>query len=139
MDRHLYVLDTSVAMAWYFTETFSAAAREWHVRLLDKSITLLVPGLHFCEFANVLRKRVRRGELDDALALQIYELHLRAPLTHAEPLQQTILSTALQYDATAYDAVYIALAKENNAKLLTAERSTTTWVQRLKRQVVALS
>lgn len=42
-----------------------------------------------------------------------------------------MLATAFEYDATAYDAVYIALALEHEIQLLTAERTTQPWVARL--------
>jgi hypothetical protein len=42
---------------------------------------------------------------------------------------------ALQFDATAFDAVYIVLAPSLEAPLLTAERTTTPWVVRLGNRV----
>ena len=130
-----FVLDTSVAAAWYLPEEFAAEARAYRERLLAGSIRLLVPSLHYWEFANVLRTYVRRRELDAALAREIYDLHLDAPLDPAEPDRRRVLETALEYDATAYDAVYIALALEQDVVLLSAERTTTPWVVRLGRRI----
>jgi len=78
------VLDTSVALAWYLNESHSAAARQWQERILSGSVQALVPSLHYQEFANVLRTVVRRGELEAALAEEIFALHLDAPLDTAE-------------------------------------------------------
>ncbi len=132
------VLDTNVAAAWYLPETFSAAARRFQDQLLAGRIRLLVPSLHYWEFANVLRTYVRRGELAAALALEIYDLHLEAPLEIAEPDRASVLETALEYDATAYDAVFIGLARALDVPLLSAERTTTPWVVQLGDRIVGV-
>lgn len=129
------VLDTSVAIAWYLPETFQAAARVWQSRLLDGRVRLVVPGLHYWEFGNVLRTYVMRTELGSDLAEQIWALHLEAPLEVAEPERADVLATALEYSATVYDAVYIALSRSLDLPLLTAERTTTPWVVKLGRRV----
>ncbi|OGV64102.1 MAG: hypothetical protein A3K19_06135 [Lentisphaerae bacterium RIFOXYB12_FULL_65_16] len=126
-----FVIDTSVAVAWYLPEVFTPAAREWQRRALEGSITLLVPSLHYWEFANVLRTYVRRGELDAALATEIWEVHLDAPLVSQEPERGQVLGFAFEYQATAYDAVYLALSLTQDAPLVTAERTTTPWVVKL--------
>jgi predicted nucleic acid-binding protein len=125
------VVDTSVAVAWYLTESFSTQARHWQSRMLDGNAELIVPSLHYWEFANVLRTRVRRGELDGASAAEIYGLHLDAPLILVEPDRASVLNIALKYDATAYDAVYLTLCLSHNIPLLTGERQTTPWVRKL--------
>jgi predicted nucleic acid-binding protein len=125
------VLDTSVAAAWYLPETFAPEARRWRDRLLAGDVQLLVPSLHYWELANVLRTYVRRAEIEASLAREVYDLHLDAPLELAEPDRARVLEVALEYEATAYDAVYIALALLHDAPLLTAERTTTPWVVRM--------
>lgn len=125
------VLDTSVAIAWYLPESFRAAARLWQARLLDGRVRLVVPGLHYWEFANVLRTYVCRGELETGLAEEIWALHLEAPLELSEPERSEVLATALEFGSTVYDAVYIALCRSLEMPLLTAERTTTPWVVKL--------
>jgi predicted nucleic acid-binding protein len=133
-----FVLDTSVAAAWYLPEDLSGAARVWQRRMLAGEVTLIVPSLHYWEFCNVLRTYVRRSELEADLAEEVFRLHLEAPLEQAEPDRSAILRRALEYQATAYDAVYIELALSLDAPLLTAERTTTPWVVKLGRHVRAL-
>ncbi|NQU40130.1 MAG: type II toxin-antitoxin system VapC family toxin [Lentisphaerae bacterium] len=133
------VVDTSVAVAWYLNETFSTEARRWQDRMLSGQDTLLVPRLHFLEFANVLRTYVRRGELDQALALDIYALHLESPLEITDTITEDILNTAFEYEATAYDAAFILLAITQDAPLITAERTTTPWVVRLGKHAIVVS
>jgi predicted nucleic acid-binding protein len=125
------VLDTSVAIAWYLPESFSATARRWQRMLLDGKAELYVPSLQYWEFASVLRTYVRRRALDEETAREIYALHLEAPLTLAEPDRASVLDIALQYDATAYDALYVALSLELQIPLLTAERSSSPRIKKL--------
>lgn len=134
-----YVLDTSVAVAWYLPESFAEPARHWQQRALQGDVRLFVPSLHYWEIANVLRTYVRRGELTPELAQDIYDLHLDAPLEVAEPHRDGILRQALKYQATCYDAVYIDLALTLDAPLITAERSTTPWVVKLGKHARPLS
>ena len=61
-----------------------------------------------------------RSELEADLAEQIWALHLEAPLEVAEPERAEVLATALEYGATVYDAVYIALGHSLDLPLLTA-------------------
>jgi len=126
-----YVLDASVAIAWYLPERFSAQARHWQRRMMRDELRFIVPDLHHWEVANVLRTYVRRGELEPELAHEIYDLHLDAPLEALAPDRREVLQTALRFDASAYDAVYIALSLAHDAPLVTAERTTTPWVVKL--------
>ena len=125
------ILDTSVAIAWYLPEAFSSEAKRWQRLLLDGKAELYVPSLQYWEFANVLRTYVRRRTLDAGTAGEIYALHLEAPVVAAEPDRGAVLAVALKYDATVYDAVYIALALEHQIPLLTAERPSTPWIKKL--------
>ena len=133
-----FVLDTSVAIAWYLPETFAEAARSWQTRMLDERVEFVVPTLHYWEFANVLRTNVRARALDATLAADLWALHLDAPLLTIEPPIDVVLSLALDHGATAYDAVYIALANHLDVPLLTAERASTPWVNRLGKRVQSI-
>jgi len=126
-----FVLDTSVALAWYVPESASQASRTYLDRLLRGAIQCLVPDLHFWEFANALRTRVRRGEITEGVAREVFDLHLDLDLEPVEPDRRRVLEVALEYGATVYDAVYIALALDQDAVFLTGERTTTPWVVRL--------
>lgn len=84
----------------------------------------------------MLRTYVRRHELEAEVAREIFELHLDVGLELAEPERARVLAIALDYDATVYDAVYIALALDHDLPLLTAEKTTTPWVTRLGERIV---
>jgi len=49
-----------------------------------------------------------------------------------------VLGLALEHGATAYDAVYIALAIQLDVPILTAERTSTPWVNRLGKRVQSI-
>jgi len=125
------ILDASVAAAWYLPESFSAKAKEWQRRMLDGDARFLVPRLHYWELANVLRTYVLRREISAALARDIYALHLEAPLEVVEPAPDDVVSLALEYGTTAYDAVYIALTLAQGVPIVTGERATSPWVAKL--------
>lgn len=134
-----YVLDTSVALAWYLPEVFSKAARTWQSKLMAGEISFHVPTLHYWEIANVLRSHVRRGQIDLRLATDIWDVHLDAALQTTDLAIDEVFATALEYDATAYDAVYIALAIQLDLRLLTAERRSTEWVRKLGKRAFSIT
>ena len=133
-----FVLDTSVAIAVYLPESFSSAARGYWDRIAATGARCVVPALHFWEFGNVLRTRVRRGALSEASALEIYDLHLDAQLEIVKPDPREVLGVALEFDATVYDAVYISLVLGSDLTLLTAESAKQPWVTKLGDRVVAI-
>lgn len=125
------ILDTSVAIAWYLPERHTLPARRWREKWLRGQAIFIVPSLHYWEMANVLRTYVRRKQLQPDLARDIYEIHLEADFNVIDPPRSEVFKMAGDYDATAYDAVYIALALQEQTPLLTAERTTTPWVVKL--------
>ncbi len=127
----LHILDASTALAWYLPEDFQLAARRWQQDLLAQRVRFAVPSLHYWEVGNVLRTYVRRREIEQEIAQEIFDLHLQAPLEVIEPDRGAVFQTALQYEATVYDAVYVTLSLELSAPLVTAERTTTPWVVKL--------
>ena len=134
-----FVLDTSVAIAVYLPEVFSPAARSHWERIAATGARCVVPSLHLWEFGNVLRTRVRAGALTESDALEIYVLHLEAPLEIVEPDPHAVLEVAFEYGVTTYDAVYISLTLGSELTLLTAESARKPWVAKLGDRVVAIS
>jgi predicted nucleic acid-binding protein len=133
-----FVLDTSVVMAWYLNETFTAEARMWQARLFAGDDRFFVPQLHYWEVANVLGMYVRRGKLTAPLARELFAIHLEAPLEVAEPEAGNVLSRALELGATAYDAVFVELAFALDCPLVTAERVSRPWVAKLGARAVVV-
>lgn len=73
------------------------------------------------------------------LALEILRTHLDADLEISNSSPERALEVALEYDATVYDATYIALALDLDLPFLTAERTTNPWVVRLGDRIVPIA
>ena len=111
------VIDASIAVKWVVTEVDSDKAE----LLLGRS--LIAPDLMFAECANVLWKKVRRGEMTDgeaAIAAQTLE---EADLTviSTRPYLARIVAIAAELDHPAYDASYLAVAEALGLRFVTAD------------------
>jgi predicted nucleic acid-binding protein len=115
-----YVVDASVAAKWLLPEQHTAQAE----RLLGSGASLLAPDLVYAEVANVFWKRVVRGEVTEDAAEEALSLLLRMDLavTTAANLAPQAFVVACELRLTVYDSLYVALALERNAPLVTADR-----------------
>ena len=135
------VVDASVAIKWVVEEAGSKVA----VGLLGGP-ALSAPDLLMPECANILWKKVRRGELTPEEAALVAELLQRAAveLVPTRPLIPAALALAVRLDHPAYDCAYLALAVDRGHPFVTAdERLVRVVSQRgtteLARAVVPLS
>lgn len=114
-----YVVDASVGIKWFVPEVHSDAAQ----LLLMADHALFVPDLFFPEVGNILWKRVRRGEdtPTDAKATLADFNALPLQIINSQPLMQSALELAIQYDRTVYDSLYLALALSNQCQMVTAD------------------
>ncbi|MEH2451835.1 type II toxin-antitoxin system VapC family toxin [Nostoc sp.] len=114
-----YVLDASVAIKWFVPEVHSDKAR----RLLTNNYTFLVPDFFFAEVANVLWKRVRRGEDTADNAKQTLTDLNTIPLEVylSRPLMPLALDIAIQNDRAVYDSLYLALTITQKCQMVTAD------------------
>lgn len=111
------VIDASVAVKWVVSEPGSELAEP----LLDRA--LVAPDLLFAECANILWKKVRRGELskeEAAVAAQTLE---QADITvvSTKAYLGAAMSIAIELDHPAYDAVYLAMAEAQGLRYVTAD------------------
>jgi len=116
-----YVLDASVLLKWFLEEPESFQALTYRSRLLERSITLACPDLALYEVGNVLRhkRRVPEHALKDALLDLLHSgLDIFAP---TESLLRRAAHLTFTRQMTYYDAVYVALAQELHAKLVSAD------------------
>lgn len=136
------VIDASVAVKWFLPEIHAAPAR----RLLRSNRQLLAPDLIWAEVGNALWKKCRRGELENAHALQMLKDLRRFPLRifPSVKLLDAAWELAERLDRTIYDSLYLALAVSSDGVLVTADQklyhalkegpagSTVTWVERIR-------
>lgn len=115
------IIDTSVAVKWFYEEAETPHALRLFEGIMNHSIRAVVPDLLFYEFANVLKTKAKadRNKTEGALAA-LHEL----PWTVVEPNPHFMghaLQVAEQYGISVYDASYVALAFEWNVPLITAD------------------
>jgi predicted nucleic acid-binding protein len=82
---------------------------------------LAAPELIDLEVASVLRRHVRRGELDDRRAAQALSDLVDLPLRRAPHRPLLARCWELRRNLTVYDAAYVALAEALDTTLLTAD------------------
>jgi len=121
-----YVLDASVAAKWFLRaadETFVDTALELLRSYVAGQAHLFVPDLFYAEFANILWKAERRGRCDARTGDAAVEEILRAnlPTFPGRPLVKQAAAIARNHDRTVYDSLYLALAVELGATLVTAD------------------
>ena len=116
----VYVVDTSVAVKWYFPELGTELA----VKVLDPAHELHAPDLLRLEFDSVLVKRLRKREIRsgaaDIIRAAVRELPLR--WHQSEELRDAAFAIACETSVSVYDALFAALAVLLDAKLVTADR-----------------
>lgn len=125
-----YVIDASVVVKWYKAE--EKGGTEAHVlrsRFYDKRMQLHAPELLFIEVGNALRSNPQSTEtlvganLRD-LAETGFTIHKLAP-----DLLQRMNALSWKYRLTMYDALYLAVAEQTGAPLITADEQMLKQLQ----------
>lgn len=117
----ILVVDASVAVKWFVPEVHAAEARQWRTGPYD----LHAPAFFFdLEIANILWKKVRRGEIARADADLILAQLPVLPLTRQPeaPLLASAFDLADRTGRTVYDCLYLALAVYLGGRMLTADQ-----------------
>jgi predicted nucleic acid-binding protein len=121
-----FVLDASVAAKLLVPESgepLADRADDLYLRYTRGDLRFIVPDLFWAEILNVLWKTVRLGRWPQAAAMlalaQVQQWDFPT-LRHQDVLHDA-LAIALSYDRTAYDSIYLAIARMTNSPLLTAD------------------
>lgn len=115
------VVDASVVVKWFVDEVYSENARKLRDEYINGNLEILAPELMPYEVLNALKytKLFDKRELVTvARSLTLYGFRL-FPLIGK--LAERTVEIAMERDVTVYDASYVALAEEQNAKLYTAD------------------
>lgn len=112
------VVDASVVAAAFFQEQYAAEAEA-----ALQQANLHAPDLLITEFCNVVWKRARRNELtpDDPAWLMARFGALSLKYDSTNHLAEMALDMAIRTGRTVYDSMYVALAVELGAAVLTAD------------------
>lgn len=116
-----FVLDNSVVCGWLLesqASTYSARVGE-----LLKLRRAVAPALLRLEYANVLRTACRRGRMvaHQAQAAMAELARLPIDIDSTPPDSGTLLSLALRYDLSCYDAAYLELALRRQLPVATQD------------------
>ena len=114
------VVDASVAVKWFIPEQGSIEA----IKLLTGRHLLFAPDIIRPEVGNILWKLYTRRLLTGDEAIQIIEDFLSLPIEicASDPLMTSAFEIAASAGRTVYDSLYLALAIERNAVVITADR-----------------
>jgi predicted nucleic acid-binding protein len=112
------VVDASIAIKWVVQEVGTAEAL-----VVRRGRQLAAPDLLAAECANILWKKVSRGELTRDEALLAARLLQRADLelVPTRGLMAQAAEMAIELDHPAYDCMYLALAMQRGTPLVTAD------------------
>lgn len=126
MATERLVLDASFAL-----EAILPTSAAWQAEVFDlfdriasQDVEARVPLLFFAEVAAVVTRKVRARQLDDAeaaeflLQVDALGLHVEMSLDGASQLYER----ARQWQAGAYDAIYLAAAKEMGIPIATRDK-----------------
>lgn len=121
MDR--VVIDSSVAIKWFFTEPDSAQAHELLAGHQAGALELLAPDLIYTEVANICWKRHQFQGIAAHDAQQVVQAFrtIRFQVTTAVDLLDDALSLAMQHGRTVYDSLYLALMVREGCRFVTAD------------------
>ncbi len=117
------VVDASVALKWVVTEPGTEEAGALLTDMADHATILVAPEHVLGEVGNGLRKRVAQGVLVAADAVDALDAMaaLGVELVGGQERWLRALRAALDWGVTTYDALYVLLALDLDAQLVTAD------------------
>jgi predicted nucleic acid-binding protein len=115
-----FVIDASIAVKWVVDENGTAEALT-----LRRRAKLIAPELLVAECANILWKKVQRGELNNDEALLAARLLQAAEIEFlpSRSLLGAATQIAVELKHAAYDCLYLAVAAERDCRFVTADES----------------
>ncbi len=125
-DAPAYVVDASVGIKLFVTEPLAEEAAALFAQLTTTPATqLFVPDLFFVECANILWKYVRRSGYSITTARANLDELKRLSLRGVATAEITVdaLNIAVIEAITAYDACYVALARNLEIPFITADEA----------------
>ncbi len=119
----MFVVDTSVVMAWCFEDEATEATEAVLDRLRDEEA--VVPAIWPLEVANVLLVAERRGRLSEAQASRFLELLAQLPIdVEASAADMALIVAAgRRHTLSSYDASYLLTAERLGAALATLDQT----------------
>jgi predicted nucleic acid-binding protein len=123
------IVDASVVLSAFFPDEDQAQAQAVIREHVIGRVTLLAPTLLLYEVTNAVVQARRRGRINEGQAESILAAFEGLAIPLAPVTWQQILALALQFDRSAYDAAYLALAGTTGQPLITGDRRLYNAVQ----------
>ncbi len=123
----IFVVDASIVVKWFVAEDGHSLT----LSLLEHGLSAIAPDLIFSETANVLWKKLRRGEVTSEQAERACGAlpNFFEGVVSTASLVQDALGFATRLDHPVYDCIYLACAERQGTKLVTADQK---FIERLK-------
>jgi len=127
------VIDASIAVKWVVEEDGTAEAL-----VLRQKAKLIAPELLIAECANILWKKVQRGELlkNEALLAARLLQGAEIELLPTRFLFEAATRISIEIDHPAYDCLYLALALEKKCQFVTADERLLRKLYRGRHHVI---
>ena len=121
------VIDASVVIKFYIPEILSDKSAEVMSRVADGELMLCAPDLLYPETGNILWKKQCRHELIPAEVDEIVDAITSLPIRveSSMPVMPLAVSIAMHSGITVYDAMYVAVARIYETRMITADKKLT--------------
>jgi predicted nucleic acid-binding protein len=118
------VIDASVLIKAYVPEILSDKAEDVLARVAEGELALLAPDLLYPETGNILWKKHRLHELARAEVDEIVDAISALPIRieASRPVMPLAVAIAMRSGITVYDAMYVAVARIYETRMITADR-----------------
>ena len=127
----IIVLDASVIIKWFLKEENSESALQFKEDFISGKIDIAIPDLALYEICNVLRFKPNINEEAAKNILPgLFNLGLEI-ITPSSRLLTESFHLSFATGLSIYDCVYLALANELEAKLITADKRIFTQAEPL--------
>lgn len=118
------VIDASIGIKQILPENDSAKALQLYSDFRKGIHELLAPDLYFVEISNVLTMAARKGKIPEAdLPYAFGDMIRYQPVIHnTTSFLYGAFNIASQIRVSVYDAIYLAMSKQENCPLVTADQ-----------------
>jgi len=119
----VYVIDSSVIICYLLPdEKIPANFKRIFSKFSKQIIDFTAPSVLKYEVGNVLKSAVKRKRISQKEAISLFSTFLDLPIHYSSTNYQATFELSIEHDLTFYDASYLSLAREKNAKLLTLDK-----------------
>ena len=121
MAKETLVLDASVIVKWFCDERQSDIANKLRDDFFSNIYRIIVPDLLFYEVINAVKfSNVFSNKEKISVVHDLYSIGIDFEYPDRE-IMESALNIAMDYNATIYDSVYLAIARKHRCNYITAD------------------